>query len=469
MFKIRHVVQVVLLLVQGIFEVLRKPVDFSQLEEELHRLTQEAAGTLLVHTLEEIDRRLLAHKNEGLKVVGSRKRTLITTVGEITIKRRLYVDREGHYTFLLDKALGLKPRKRVSKRMCQLALDLGTEMSFRRAANILGYITPTISHTGVWNAIQEAGELASTEADRLKKDVFEKGVILDGQREVGKLFIEADEVWVRKQRGKRKEGLGVKLVVGYEGKSGPKRRLENRRTVAGIVDGQGIWEEASCDFGQKWVLSQVKQIRIGGDGAPWIKSGTEHFLGASYHLDPFHLRRRLTESLSKTDTYKAVNKGIEELDREAVVHALDQEASTLRGNRKKRVRELKKYLLNNWSGIAKLPEEERLGTIEGQVRHTIARRMKNIGGGWSPKGANRMARLLAARANEELGHYVNAAKCSLTEIVGKGGCMEKVMKRHHVNTEAWPRVTMPALRGSHAGKPWIRYILKEIAAVQGTA
>lgn len=54
------------------------------------------------------------------------------------------------------------------------------------------------------------------------------------------------------------------------------------------------------------------------------------------------------------------------------------------------------------SGIAQLPEEERLGTIEGQVRHTIARRMKRIGARWMLEGADRMSRLLAAKANGEL-------------------------------------------------------------------
>jgi hypothetical protein len=73
--------------------------DFTQLEEKLHRLTQQAGGMLLTFALEELDRRLLAQRDRALKVIGFRERTLITAVGEIKIKRRLYRDEAGRYVF----------------------------------------------------------------------------------------------------------------------------------------------------------------------------------------------------------------------------------------------------------------------------------------------------------------------------------------------------------------------------------
>jgi len=33
------------------------------------------------------------------------------------------------------------------------------------------------------------------------------------------------------------------------------------------TDGNGIWEEASWAFGQKWQSSSVEKVSIGGDGA----------------------------------------------------------------------------------------------------------------------------------------------------------------------------------------------------------
>lgn len=468
MFKVRQVILLVLYLAQGIFEVLKESLDFTQVEEKVHSLTQNAAGMLLTFALEEIDKRLLAQKDKGLKVVGSRDRTLVTSVGEVTIKRRLYKGESGEYSFLLDQALGLEPRRRISKRMEQMALELATDMPFRRAANVLGYLVPSVSPMGVWSAVKVAGEEACAQAAKLKEDTFEHGKIPEGQKLTDNLFIEGDEVWVRQQGGNRR-GLGIKLVVGYEGKKGPRKRLENRQTVAGVTDGQGIWEEASCVFGQKWSLSEVEKVRIGGDGAPWIKKGTEHFPGASYHLDPFHLRKRLTEALSSTQAYEAVSKGIAQLDREAVLTSLDWAASPLRGARKKRVRDLKKYLMENWAGIAQLPEEERLGTIEGQVRHTIARRMKRIGARWSEEGADRMSRLLAAKANDELDRYVGKQSSAVSQLLEFNIPVVKQAVCGKEDLEAWVRASMPALQGPFAGRPWIKYVLREIGSIQWPA
>ena len=66
MFKVRQLIKVVLLLAQGIFEALKETEDFSQLEEQIHKLAQRAAGQLFVEALEEIDQRLLAKRKAQL-------------------------------------------------------------------------------------------------------------------------------------------------------------------------------------------------------------------------------------------------------------------------------------------------------------------------------------------------------------------------------------------------------------------
>lgn len=91
------------------------------MEEKLHSLTRRAAGMLFAYALEEADRRLLARKDQALKVVGSRDRTLVTSMGEIRIRRRMYRDKSGEYIFLLHQSLGLEPHRRIIKRMQGLA------------------------------------------------------------------------------------------------------------------------------------------------------------------------------------------------------------------------------------------------------------------------------------------------------------------------------------------------------------
>ncbi len=463
MFKIRQLVWVVLLLAKGIFKILQETSDFKRLEEEVGGLVQQATSQMLYHALEEIDQKLLAQREESLRVVGKRQRTLVTSAGEITIQRRIYRQRDGTYRFLLDEALGLESHRRISPRMQEMASELATEVPFRRAAEILNYLVPGVNSMSVWNAVQEAGERAYQEAEKLKKSVFEYGEGPEGEEAAQQLYIEGDEVHLKQQRGAKK-GMGLKLIVGYEGKDNS--RLQNRYSVAGVASGPEIWDEASCYFGCKWSLSQVEKIRIGGDGADWIKQGVEQFSHASYHLDPFHLRRRLTEALSfSSSAYQKVCEGIAELDRVATMEALDQALLRVKGARKKRVKELKTYLQDNWEGIVQLPEEERMGAIEGQVRHTITRRMKRIGARWTQEGANRMGRLLAAKSNGELSNYVNNPEISLGDLVD----LEKPIKEEAVkekDIEEELRGSMPALKGPHASRFWVKHVLKELASIQ---
>ncbi|KUK36343.1 MAG: Uncharacterized protein XD66_0954, partial [Thermacetogenium phaeum] len=40
------------------------------------------------------------------------------------------------------------------------------------------------------------------------------------------------------------------------------------------------------------------------------------------------------------------------------------------------------YLGENWAGITTSAGAKRLGTIEGQIQHNVARRMKRLGAKW---------------------------------------------------------------------------------------
>jgi hypothetical protein len=177
-FKIRFLVEIVLFLAKEIFELIRTSRSIDELEERVQRLVQQAAGKLLVGALEHIDLQLSSQRDPVLKNVGRRSRTLVTSFGEITFRRRLYRNREtGTYRFLLDKALRLPERQRVTPRMTRLILELGTEMPFRRAARILGFLVPGIQPMTVWAKVQEAGEQAVQDTETLRAAVFEDGVV----------------------------------------------------------------------------------------------------------------------------------------------------------------------------------------------------------------------------------------------------------------------------------------------------
>lgn len=472
MFKIQQLVSLFLQLVKGIINALKSAESMVELEKEIQILVQQVAARLLEFALYEIDTRLAKERNpEKYKNIGIRSRTMITTVGAIEIKRRYYKDTEtGENHFLLDETLGLIPRSRVSPRLERMMLDLGTETTFRKASNTLEYLVPGISHMTVWNETQRAGAKAKQETEERQAELFEDGIIPEGKHSVKGLNIEADGVMIRQQQtSKRHEE--VKLVVGYESKEGEERkRLVNRKTVAGVANSNTIWEQASAIFGAEWQLNGDEEIRIGGDGAAWVKEGIEVFPGATYHLDLFHLRKRLMEALGfNKDYYQTVAEKLYELDIDGLKETFTIILKNTKGARRERVKRLQHYIFDNWGGISNLPKEDRLGVIEGQVRHTIARRMKSIGGGWSPTGTDHMARLLAAKANEELFKYSGVTgsfkRDQITSVLPKT-LVDPQSKPSKEDISEWMAAAMPILDGPSSGKMWVKYVLRPLTSAR---
>jgi len=465
MYRIPQSELIVLKLEKGILEAARESRDFEELEEKVQRLIQEATRIMLGNLLTTIDDEMLADKEkEELKVVGNRTRGIITTVGEIKIKRRLYEDKETNkYHFMLDEALGIEKGKRVSKRMEKLMLELGTEMSFRRAAKILQYLVPGISHQKIWEEVQKAGEKASREVEEKREAIFEDGEVPVGRKKIGRLCIEADGIFIPQQRSEKKVGE-LKIATAYEGKENGK--LKNKRTVVGLTDGETLWEQACAEFSWEWDLTGEISIDIGGDGAEWIKEGAKIFPGARYHLDAFHLRKKITEALGFKQEYcQAVYKKIQELDREGLQRTFDQILKPNQGKKKKKIEDLRSYILKNWEGIVQVPKEERLGAIEGQGRHIITRRMKHIGARWSPLGTEHMGRLLAAKANNELHRYAGSELSFKRETLSRAlAKVETASKRkaHHQSEGAWLRASVPALAGPNQDKIWVKKVLKPL-------
>ncbi|MCF6096963.1 ISLre2 family transposase, partial [Thermovorax subterraneus] len=124
------------------------------------------------------------------------------------------------------------------------------------------------------------------------------------------------------------------------------------------------------------------------------------------------------------------------------------------------------YLKDNWEGIVNSPAAERLGTIEGQIQHNVARRMKRRGARWSESGADRMTRILAEKANGKLEEYAMRwpmKQKKIKEIVTEIAQTEEKKKAKVEDIEKWLKVSLPILNGPHASKPWIKYVLKELS------
>lgn len=470
--RIRQVVAAILLLKQGIEKLVGSYAGFFDLEEQMGALVRECSTSLLKETLENIDDELLAGKADSLCVEGFRKRTLLSTFGELELRRRLYKDKNtGERRFLLDEALGLEPKTRVTPKFRETAVELAVEVPFRRAAEILGKTMPQVSAMSVWKATKEAGEKARSEGKELRERVFEHGEDPGGKRKAKSLNIEADGMLVGAQRSKKRHEE-IKLGVAYEGKESKGDRVEllERRVVAGVIKDKGFWEETAATLGTHWDLSTVKSVVIGADGASWGKAGVEYFENATYQLDRFHLRKAMREALGHNpQDYTTVSESLKTKDLGELAKAIaDAEKKAPTGKARKGIRDFEMYVIRNWSGIK--GDFVSLGTIEGQVYHHLARRMKRLGARWTTEGADRMSRLCGARANNELSEYSIPGIARLPKT-------RKTLSTHKervgdLDTKAteignWIRANMPALQGPHQSRPYVKYVLRQLLTSGG--
>jgi hypothetical protein len=128
----------------GSGKIIRSGCNYESLEEQFQILSQQVITRLFTWTLEKMDEEILKTRDKRrYKCIRFEKRTGVTVFGEFTIRRRLYKERDANtYHFLLDEALGWPSGQRLSPKMREIALDLATEMPFRRAARIMSRFVP---------------------------------------------------------------------------------------------------------------------------------------------------------------------------------------------------------------------------------------------------------------------------------------------------------------------------------------
>lgn len=472
--QIRHIVEAVLLLARGLWELMSTSQEMAAFEKGLRRLMEQVGGQLLSRSLEALDDRLMAERDRDWQVVHHKSRRIITWFGEMTFRRRLYRHRKtGETRFLLDERLGIPPRERWSPLLKQRAVELATTLSYEEAATALGWVAPGVSKQAVWELVQQVGGEELLRAEERHEAFYERGEAPKGRREAKRLRVEGDGVVIKLQHSPRKTGE-IKLFSVYEEREQVKanrRRLKARRLHATMQPAERAWEEVAVEVAREWSLETVERIDFGGDGAGWLKRGAEYFPGVESHfyLDRFHLRRAFLEGLGHDEeAYRAVAEGLVENSWPRVEKALKQVERKVRGERRKRVRKLAGYLRSNWGGIKALPEKERLGVMEGLVRHVISRRMKRGNARWSERGGEIMARMRVARANGELHDVARPGSWETRLNVGDlAGSAPIQPLPKGADPAAWLEAHVPALVGPHAARPWVRHVLRGISQIPG--
>jgi hypothetical protein len=246
----------------------------------------------------------------GYRVEGFRTRVLVTRMGDLRVRRRLYRAPDGSARWLLDAHLGWLPRQAVTPSVLALLVDWATDVPFADAATKLAAATagvlsgPTVRRQLRRVAARvQAAEVATHATWATSGRVPAPA----GARVVTPLYVEADGVHVKTQREPaHRGGYELKCASAYEGwerlaEPTPGHPRPHYALVAKQVychahatrgpDAIPFWEGASLALHRTYDLARLALVVVGGDGANWLDTAAEVFARVARQRDGFHLAR----------------------------------------------------------------------------------------------------------------------------------------------------------------------------------
>lgn len=379
-------------------KLVEDPTEFSSFETEVHKSFVEGARQFLVATLEDLDEEISkdSYRQIHYNVQRHDSRTLITTVGDVTFRRRLYRERKsGKYRYLLDEMMKLDPHERFSEAAEAAVLREAVKTSYREASLVI----PTesgMTKTAVMNKVHGLTEWMPEEGHEEKK-------------EAEWLLIDADEDHIAEQHGRgsseRNGSFMSRLLYVYEGKTeecAGRKRLEGTHYIGGLYPGsegiRSMWEEAWEYIRKNYDTKKLGKIYVCGDGASWIKQCTEWLPLSEFVLDKYHMMKYIYDATgwmldsreeARSNLYRMIvgNRKQEFTDYTGLMAEKAPNAET--------VETMQTYILNNWEAIQTSYHDDSCEgcSAEGHVSHVFSDRMSTRPMGWSQEGADSMSRL----------------------------------------------------------------------------
>ncbi len=443
-----------------------------KLDESIYQGMQSAGRTLYGELLQAVDDGIREVVPETWENTGREKRQMITCLGTVQFKRRVYQDETGKRRKLLDEIVGLEKYSRYSLSVMQKGCFLASELAYREAGDVLGWlIGDYISHSAIGRMVREVGERYQAEDESQREQIFEGAEGIEaGEIPAKVLYGESDGVWISLQR-EEKQKTEVRVGILYTGKKAVgvgRKALENKVSVTKIVKNSQEWQETLLKTAYAhYDLSNTKQMMVGGDGNRWVRQSFDMLgLPTEFILDRYHLYREARRAFGFTRQTENWIRQICEEGLEAVMPEMLQSMSQASPKVAQRMRKFLQYLINNRDGLldpdcrAHLKTKvSNLGAIEGNVDKLVVRRLKGRGRSWRIEGAKAM--LAVCR-------HKNALKQNAFKPFQKleKGEKKKYRTKYVRDDGDWLQAGVPSLHLCHSNRPWAR-VLKNFIHPQG--
>ena len=432
------------------------------LEHIIYHKAMEWAREMYRKVLEYLDDEIRKRRVKSLEIIRTDQTWHTTILGSVRVKRRYYRARDGSYHYLLDELMGITKHRHISRHVQRLSLEMAVQMPYRRVSAIMSRTTPvSLSHQTICRIVERVAGRCLDSHDQAITHLASTGEIPWGKdMHVSRLIIEADGVMIPLQ-GESRRRIEAKLGISYEGHRQVGRdryRTVGKQVFADITGSNSFWSAMTLKLGRYYDLSGCDTV-LGGDGASWIRQGSEYF-NSSYNLCRFHLNRNLTRTLGYEG--RVLKEVLRKGDVSLAIRLLEETRLSVSGDRRKDITRLAGYIKANASGIA--PDTDGhgglrgTGAIEGNIDKIIVKRMKNQGMSWSINGARRMLFLRAAWYEDRLdGCLADKPSPRLCRLPEK--TVRKVIdKKINQDYGKYFAAGIPALAGPHASRPWVKVL-----------
>ena len=407
------------ILKEGLKEVLNG-ADVSSLTGAIKDFTDILGKELFSEIVTQIENLVFddSKRQNQYESVRFAEKSLITKNGKAKFERRYYKDKEtGENVCLTDKILGLEKGERIDKKVKAELIRKANDESYDKSGKLVVPDMEISSTTVMRNVRKNEWEMEVEERPEEKK-IKSRYV-----------YIQVDEDHVKERN---KKGCTIsKIITIYTRKrtltkpdripevKQVRKELVDKFTFSGLYkDTQEMWEDVAYYVDCTYNKEYLETVFIMGDGASYIKSGTEWIAKSVFVLDTFHLeeyinhlnydeylKTKLQEAIEQFDPISTENileeaiRKIEEQIKED--KQLERNTKSLE-NRLKKIKDTKTYIMNQWSGIEAhdIYKDKLTGCCqEGQVHHTLSERLSTDAKVWSENGIDEMSQLRAFTQN----------------------------------------------------------------------
>ena len=407
------------ILKEGVKKVLNGD-DVSSLTGAIKEFTDNLGKELFSEIVTQIEKIVFedSKRKNQYEAVRFAEKSLITKNGKAKFERRYYKDNEtGENVCLTDKILGIDKGERIDKKVKAELIQKASDQSYSKSGKL---VVPEmeISATTVMRNVRK---------NEWKMDITERKE--EEKIKAKNIYIQVDEDHI-KERGKK--GCTIsKIITIYTRKrtltkeeriaevKQVRKELVDKFTFSGLYkDTQEMWEDVAYYIDCTYKKDEIETAFVMGDGATYIKAGTEWIAKSVFVLDTFHLKKyinhlnydenlktKLQEAIDQFDpisTENIMNEAIRKIKEEIKEdEQLGRNTKRLE-NRLKKIEETKTYLINQWQGIEAhdIYKDKLTGCCqEGQVHHTLSERMSTDAKVWCEEGIDEMSQLRAFTQN----------------------------------------------------------------------